>query len=113
MGRQRHRKQFYVVFVTCPNRRVASRIAATVVDRHLAACVNILPGVESVFWWQGKRDRCREVLLLIKTSPRSFESLRRAIVRLHPYEVPEVIGIPIAAGHPPYLAWLASACSRR
>ena len=92
--------------VTCPNKTVARRIATALVTRRLAACVNLLPGVESTFRWQGKIDRCREVLLLIKTTRGRFGSLARVLVRLHPYEVPEVIALPITAGSAPYLQWV-------
>ena len=106
------RGQCLVVLVTCPNRRVAQRLARAIVERHLAACVNIVPQVESLFWWEGKINRCRESLLLIKTTAKRFNALRRTVVSLHPYDVPEVIALPITTGHQPYLAWVASRSSR-
>ena len=96
-----------VVLVTCPTQAAARRIGTALVKRRLAACVNLIPQVESVFWWQGKIDRSREALLLIKTSLGCFERLRHAVIELHPYKVPEVIALPISAGHRPYLHWLA------
>jgi periplasmic divalent cation tolerance protein len=98
-----------VVLVTCPTRAVARRLANGLVSRRLAACVNVLGGVESVFWWKGKTERCREVLLLVKTAPARVEQLRRAVLALHPYEVPEIIVVPIVSGHTPYLQWVVSA----
>ena len=98
----------YVVLVTCPSRGVARRMSTTLVTRHLAACVNIIPGVDSTFWWKGKIDRAREVLLLIKTTAARLPALKRAVVALHPYEIPEILAIPVASGHPPYLRWIAS-----
>ena len=95
-----------VVLVTCPTRTVARRIARALVTRRLAACVNVLPGIESTFQWKGKINRSPEVLLLIKTTRRRFSSLATALVRLHPYDVPEVIALPLVAGHPPYLTWV-------
>jgi periplasmic divalent cation tolerance protein len=95
-----------LVLVTCPSRAVGRRIAERVVRSRLAACVNLLPGVESRFWWNGKVDRAGEALLLIKTTAARFEALRRAVIRLHPYDVPEVIAVPFAAGHRPYLRWV-------
>ena len=95
-----------VVLVTCPTRASARRIAEHVVRRHLAACVNLVPGVESVFWWQRRVDRAREVLLLMKTTARRFDQLQRAILSLHPYHVPEIIALPIVKGHTPYLRWV-------
>lgn len=101
-----------VVLVTCPSRAAARRIARTLVTRRLAACVNVVPGIESTFRWQGKVDRCREVLLVIKTTRPRLAGLRRAVVGLHPYDVPEVIALPLVGGHPPYLTWVRRAVSR-
>lgn len=95
-----------VVLVTCPNRRAALRLARLAVTKRLAACVNIVPNIRSVFRWQGKVEASREVLLIIKTSARRFELLRRAILATHPYDVPEVIALPIVNAHRPYASWL-------
>ena len=97
-----------LVLVTCPTRVVARRIASQLVKRRLAACVNVVPSIESLFWWEGKLERARETLLLIKTSIGRFEELERRIVALHPYDVPEVIALRIATGHRPYLHWIRS-----
>ncbi len=99
-----------VVFVTCPTLAAGQRLARTLVKAKLAACVNVLPHVESVFTWKGKTERARETLLIIKTPARRFEALRRAVVAHHPYEVPEVIALPIVAGHQAYLEWVAASC---
>ena len=104
-------KSCVVVLVTCPSRSVARRMATALVTQRLAACVNIVPAVESLFWWQGKVDRCRETLLIIKTAARGFERLRKAVIELHPYDVPEVIALPLAAGHAPYVRWVISSSS--
>jgi len=95
-----------VVLVTCPNRRLANTLARELVGRRLAACVNLVPGVESTFRWQGKVNRCRETLLIIKTAAAAVERLRRAVIALHPYEVPEFLALSIRAGHRPYLQWI-------
>ena len=100
-----------VVLVTCPTPAVGRRLARELVRLRLAACVNVLPGVESVFRWQGKVDRSREALLVIKTTRARFAALRRRVLSLHPYDLPEVIALPLAAGHPPYLRWIASSVS--
>lgn len=84
----------------------AERIARALVDRGLAACVNIVPGVTSVFRWKGRVEAAAERLLVIKTRAQRFEALRQALVALHPYELPEVVVVPIEGGHAPYLAWL-------
>jgi periplasmic divalent cation tolerance protein len=84
----------------------AERIARALVERRLAACVNVVAGVVSVYRWQGAVERDQEQLLVIKTSAERFESLRDALVALHPYELPELVALPVVAGYAPYLAWL-------
>ena len=86
----------------------AERIAEALVERGLAACVNVLPGVRSFYRWKGALQRDEERLLVIKTRAERFEALREALVALHPYELPEVVALPIAAGHAPYLEWIGS-----
>jgi periplasmic divalent cation tolerance protein len=95
-----------VVWCTVASLEEGERLAAELVERRLAACVNLLP-VTSIYRWRGELERNGEVLLAIKTSRDAFEALREAIVSLHAYEVPEVIALPVEAGHPPYLAWIA------
>jgi periplasmic divalent cation tolerance protein len=87
----------------------AEWIAREVVERRLAACVNVLPAVTSIFRWKGEVERNDEVLMIIKTNRQRFEALRDAILSMHTYEVPEVIAFEIAAGHGPYLTWLDAA----
>jgi periplasmic divalent cation tolerance protein len=97
----------FVVLVTCSTAAEARRIARAVVDARLAACVNILPGaLESIYRWRGKVETARERLLLIKTSRKRLAKLQATVERLHSYDVPEFIALPIAAGSPAYLAWL-------
>jgi len=99
----------YVVLVTCANAAEARRIARAVVEERLAACVNILPGaVTSIYRWKGKVESARERLLL-KTSRKRLAKLQAAVERLHSYDVPEFIALPIAAGSRKYLAWLEGA----
>ena len=105
--------KYIVVLVTCPTQTVARRIASHLIRHHLAACVNLLPGVESVFWWKGRVDRCRESLLVIKTTTARLKRLKQSVISLHPYDVPEVIALPLAAGHQPYLRWIDSSTSPR
>jgi periplasmic divalent cation tolerance protein len=96
-----------VVLVTCSTVAEAQRIARAVVDARLAACVNILPGaVRSIYRWKGKVESARERLLLIKSSRKRLAKLRAAVERLHSYDIPEFIALPIAAGSSKYLAWL-------
>ena len=95
-----------LAFSTVATPEDAERIATALVERGLAACVNIVPGVVSVYRWKGAVNRDLERLLVIKTRGERFEALRAALVALHPYEVPELVALPIEGGHPPYLAWL-------
>lgn len=101
-----------VVLCTVGRAEDAERIAGEVVARGLAACVNVLPGVVSIYRWKGGVERDAEHLLVIKTRRERFEALREAIVSLHPYELPEVIALPIEAGHQAYLDWLDESVGR-
>ena len=97
----------YLVLVTCASPAEAKRIARAVVEQRLAACVNILPGaVTSIYRWKGKVESARERLLLIKTSRKRLSKLQASVERLHSYELPEFIALPVAAGSSAYLAWL-------
>jgi len=99
-----------LVLVTCANAAEATRIARAVVEARLAACVNILPGaVTSIYRWKGKVESARERLLLIKTSRKRLAKLQASVERLHSYDVPEFIALPIATGSRAYLTWLEGA----
>jgi len=91
----------------------AERIARALVERRLAACVNVVPGLTSIYAWKGAVETERELLLVIKTRRQRFEELRAALVELHPYEVPELIALPVEAGHAPYLEWLQAGTDAR
>lgn len=99
-----------VVYVTVPTAEAASLARLLVEGRH-AACVNVVAGVRSVYRWQGEVCEDEEALLIAKTSSAKFERLRQAVVNAHPYEVPEVIALPIRAGHGPYLRWIDESVS--
>jgi periplasmic divalent cation tolerance protein len=100
--------QFRIVLVTCASLPNARNIARQVVKRRLAACVNILTApVESIYTWKGKLENSREHLLIIKTSAARLKSLEREVLRLHSYDTPELLVLPISAGSRPYLRWLA------
>lgn len=96
-----------LVISNCPDEETANAIALAVVERRLAACVNILPRCQSIYRWQGTVETASEVPLLIKTTDVSYAALEAAIRERHPYEVPEIIALPIARGLPGYLNWLA------
>ncbi|KAJ8263899.1 hypothetical protein GJAV_G00142860 [Gymnothorax javanicus] len=93
-------------FVTCPNEQVAKDLARGMVEKKLAACVNIVPKITSVYEWQGKIEEDNEVLLMIKTRSTKVSALAEYVRSNHPYEVAEVISLPIDQGNPPYLNWL-------
>ena len=100
-----------VVFMTAANGEEAARLADMLVGANLAACVQILPGVESVYRWQGKIERQSEVLLIAKTTRGKFDDLEREVRALHSYDTPEIVAVPIVAGSAPYLEWLSKAGS--
>jgi periplasmic divalent cation tolerance protein len=96
-----------VVLVTAPSAEIAAEIARTVVEERLAACGNVLPAVRSIYRWEGKLRDEAEVLLILKTQRKRFGELCDRVVALHPYDVPEVIALPIVAGSEDYLDWVA------
>jgi len=97
-----------LVLSTFPNSDAAADMAKKVVDEKLAACANILPAVRSIYRWQGKVQDDNEVLVLLKTRQGQLERLKQRILELHPYDVPEVIALPIEQGHAGYLEWIAN-----
>jgi periplasmic divalent cation tolerance protein len=97
-----------LVLCTAPTAEVAAGLARALVEARLAACGNVLPGLRSIYRWQGRVEDEPEVLLLLKTTRASFPALRDELLRRHPYEVPEVLALPVEAGSAPYLTWLAA-----
>jgi periplasmic divalent cation tolerance protein len=97
-----------LVYCTCPDAATGQRIAEALVGERLAACVNLLPGITSVYRWQGQVEQASEVLMLIKTTADRLEALSARILELHPYELPEVIAVEVRAGLPDYLDWVAA-----
>lgn len=100
-------------FCTCPEAYTAERIATTLVEERLAACVNLLPGLRSVYRWQGQVEATDEVLLLIKTSAEAYLPLQDRLRELHPYELPELVAVEPALGLPAYLQWVADETRRK
>jgi len=98
----------FVVLCTVPEGFDAAALAEGLVNQALAACVQIGPRIESVYRWRGATERSAERLLIIKTSERRYEDLEKALRSRHPYEVPQIVALEVAAGHEPYLAWLAA-----
>lgn len=99
-------EQILIVMTNLPNAQAAEAIASTLVEARLAACVNLLPAVQSVYRWDDKVERATEVTLLIKTTQRHYAALEAAIRAAHPYELPEVIALPVTTGLPSYLQWI-------
>ena len=97
-----------VVLITAPNREEAARLAEMLVGARLAACVQILPEMESVYWWEGEVKREPEHLLLVKTTAGRFDALEREVRALHSYETPEIVALPVSETSAPYLEWLAA-----
>lgn len=99
---------FVVVFSTFPGPEQAAEVARVLVDERLCACVNVVPAVRSIYRWQGAVHDDAEALAIFKTTTERLPALRDRLAALHPYEVPEILALPVADGHAPYLAWLAA-----
>lgn len=97
-----------LVITNLPDRETARRLAETLIEQRLAACVNILAPCESVYRWQGRIETAQEITLLIKTPGAHYGKVEKAIRQCHPYELPEIIAVPITDGLPAYLDWLAA-----
>ncbi len=95
-----------IVLNTCPDEETAREIASLLIEQQLAACVNIIPAIESVYRWQDKVEFATEYLLIIKTQSDCYTELENTIQTLHPYELPEIVAVPIEAGLPAYLDWI-------
>jgi periplasmic divalent cation tolerance protein len=97
-----------IIFCTCPNKDAAEKIARLLVETNMAACVNILPGITSIYNWEGQIESAQEHLLLIKARTDYYQRIETTIRDLHPYELPEIIAVPIDRGLPEYLNWIDS-----
>ncbi len=98
-----------IVFTNAPDRAVAEKIARTLVEQKLAACVNILGACASIYRWEGRLETADEVPLLIKTRTELYAEVEDTIKRLHPYELPEIVAVPVAQGSAEYLEWINAA----
>lgn len=103
---ERLNSKYCLILCTCPDQAAAERIASALVSRHLAACVNILPGLTSIYLWAGTIEKDPELLLLIKSEHGRYSEVEQTILELHPYELPEVIAVPVAQGAESYLNWI-------
>lgn len=101
-----------VVFITAPPGEAAERVARKLLDEKLAACVNIVPGLRSLYWWEGKVQDDAEVLLIVKTRRSLFPALVDTVRSVHPYTTPEIIALPVVAGFQGYLDWVTASTAR-
>lgn len=104
-------EQVFIVMTHLPDAATADALAGALVEARLAACVSFTTGVQSVYRWQGKVERANEVTLTIKTTQRHYAALEAAIRAAHPYELPEIIALPVVAGLPSYLHWIVAETS--
>jgi periplasmic divalent cation tolerance protein len=104
--------KFRLILVTAPDLKTARILAQAALRNHLAACANLIPQIESHYWWQGKIERGSEVLIVIKTTIANLAKLERLILARHPYDTPEFLIVPLAAGNQRYLNWLSKSCAK-
>ncbi len=100
---------FLAALTTAPTAEVAKRLVRTLVERRLVACGTVLPGAVSTYWWQGAVTEEQEVVVVLKTTAARWAALAAALPALHPYEVPELVALPVVGGYRPYLEWLRAA----
>lgn len=103
-------RTFSIVLVTAPDLKTARRLAIAALEAKLIACANLVPRIESHYWWQGKLEHGNEVLLILKTTRACLAKLEKLVVREHPYDTPELLVLPLAHGYTRYLEWLAASC---
>ncbi len=106
-----HEDLLIMIIVTCPDAKTAKRIVSSIIRKRLAACVNIITGVRSVYRWKGKVEETSEKLLLIKSSRRLLKKITQDVKQNHPYQIPEIVALPIIGGSREYLQWLTKETS--
>lgn len=99
--------QYIMVFVTVPGKKESDKITKEVLSKRLCACVNVISGINSSYWWKDKIENSKEILLVIKTIKPKFKTLEKCIKNIHPYEVPEIISLKIDDGSSNYLKWIS------
>ncbi len=102
--------KYFVVMVTTPKGKEGQALAKMLLEKKLCACVNIINGIDSFFWWNNKVDRAKEVLLIAKTEKRLIKRFIKAVKAAHSYDICEVIALPIIDGNKDYLGWISSSC---
>ena len=103
-------RKFQVVFVTAPDMKTARRLAQAALKARLIACANIVPKIESHYWWKGQIERGTEVLLILKTTAKHLDGLEKLVIARHPYDTPEFIVLTLSGGNRRYLNWLEASC---
>lgn len=98
-----------LVLLTASSRKEADQIAQALVEKRLAACVSIIPEVSSRYWWKGRMEYDRELMLVAKTWQSRYKALEKTVIAMHSYDVPEIVAIPVTAGNPDYLSWMKDA----
>lgn len=104
---------YQIILCTCPEQKTAKDIAEQLISSQLAACVNIAPGISSIYQWQGKIEYSQEHLLIIKSHSSKYQNIENKIKQMHPYELPEIIAVPIELGLPEYLQWIDTCLSTK
>lgn len=94
------------IFITAPDKREAKKISSALLDMRMIACANIIDNIESYFWWKGKKEKTRECLVIAKTKKSRLSKIIKKVKSIHPYEVPEIIALPIIGGYKQYLEWI-------
>jgi periplasmic divalent cation tolerance protein len=102
-----------LLLVTAPNSKVARQLARIALKARLIACANLVPKLESHYWWQGKIETSREVLMIMKTSRKHLRALEKLVVAKHPYDTPEFLALPLAGGSERYLNWIADSLAEK
>jgi periplasmic divalent cation tolerance protein len=108
IGQMKSAAKLAVVLVTAPNLKIARALARAALQARLIACANLIPKIESHYWWQGKIEFGAEVLLVLKTQKSKLAALEKLVLARHPYDTPEFIVLPLSAGNKKYLEWLAA-----
>jgi periplasmic divalent cation tolerance protein len=107
------KRGFIIIIVTCGSAKEAGAIARYLLEERLIACANVIPGVKSKYWWQGRIEAAEESIMLLKTKKKNFKLVEREIKRLHSYDMPEIMAVPVSKGSRDYLKWLDESIRRR
>lgn len=103
--------KFVVIITACASGKEAEKITTALLKKRLVACANMASGIESKFWWNGKINKAKEIIVIMKAKFKNFNAIEKEITRLHSYEVPEIIAIPVVTGSKRYLKWIEDVTS--